>query len=171
MARSPSTSSPRSEPTQQPTMTHHPSHFSFLANVSTPTPGLIQSIAGAGAHYSDMNSVSHTEGHHRRTSSGSNGHGHSHSASGLQAGSGSGSVKHRRVSSVPAGEVNMELYKGVLEDLQDLYECRPTRTIMERRWRRDAVFEDPLAKCQGWNEIAPQVCAALGSYATLCMLE
>lgn len=64
----------------------------------------------------------------------------------------------------------MELYKDVLEDLQDLYECRPTRTIMERRWRRDAVFEDPLAKCQGWNEIAPQVRATLGSYTTLCML-
>lgn len=60
-----------------------------------------------------------------------------------------------------AGEVNLELYQDVLEDLREMYECRPTRIVLERRWRRDAVFEDPLAKCHGWNEIAPQVCTVL----------
>lgn len=75
------------------------------------------------------------------------------------------------MSSIPAGEVDVELYKEVLEDLKDMYECRPTRAIMERRWRRDAVFEDPLAKCQGWHEIAPQVRQSLLSARFVGLLQ
>lgn len=33
---------------------------------------------------------------------------------------------------------------------------RPTLEIFERRWRPDAEFEDPLCKCIGFNEYAPQ---------------
>ncbi|KAH7930890.1 hypothetical protein BV22DRAFT_999907 [Leucogyrophana mollusca] len=44
----------------------------------------------------------------------------------------------------------------IMRDLKELYCCRPTREIFERTWRRDAVFEDPLTKCQGFDQYAPQ---------------
>ncbi|KAH8117428.1 hypothetical protein DFH11DRAFT_1687433 [Phellopilus nigrolimitatus] len=34
--------------------------------------------------------------------------------------------------------------------------ARMLNAIFERSWRKDAVFEDPLAHCEGLNEIAPQ---------------
>lgn len=37
-----------------------------------------------------------------------------------------------------------------------MYCGRTTLEILRRRWRRDAVFEDPLSKCDGFDEYAAQ---------------
>jgi len=47
-------------------------------------------------------------------------------------------------------------HQGVLNDLKELYCCRPTREIFDRSWRRDALFEDPFSKCKGFDEYAAQ---------------
>ncbi|KAF8841183.1 hypothetical protein BDN67DRAFT_967525 [Paxillus ammoniavirescens] len=44
----------------------------------------------------------------------------------------------------------------IMNDLKELYCCRPTRSIFERTWRPDAVFEDPLVKAEGRGEYEPQ---------------
>ncbi|KZP20886.1 hypothetical protein FIBSPDRAFT_1044669 [Athelia psychrophila] len=44
----------------------------------------------------------------------------------------------------------------VIEDLQELYCCRPTTDIFSRRWRPDAQFEDPVCRSQGYKEYAAQ---------------
>ncbi|KAJ2917231.1 hypothetical protein MD484_g3168, partial [Candolleomyces efflorescens] len=43
-----------------------------------------------------------------------------------------------------------------MDDLKELYCCRPTREIFERSWRKDAIFEDPFVQCQGFGEYAAQ---------------
>lgn len=77
-----------------------------------PTPALLESAAG-GAHYSGAK-IEHDTRRLRRGSSG------------------------RRGSSVL--EVKGD-HKKVIQDLNELYCCRPTREILERRWRPDAIFE------------------------------
>lgn len=39
--------------------------------------------------------------------------------------------------------------------IPQLFCGRPTLEILERRWRRDAEFEDTLCKCRGFEEYAP----------------
>lgn len=76
-----------------------------------PTPALIESVAGA-AHYSGVKVDS-------------------------------GPVHHRRRSST-ANEAHTDLkddHARVMQDLIELYCCRPTVEIFERSWRKDATFE------------------------------
>ncbi|KAG8714536.1 hypothetical protein FRC11_008091 [Ceratobasidium sp. 423] len=40
--------------------------------------------------------------------------------------------------------------------LEDLFSSKPNQDIFHRTWRQDAVFEDPLSKCIGYNQYAPQ---------------
>lgn len=44
----------------------------------------------------------------------------------------------------------------IMADLKELYCCRPSEEIFERTWSPDAVFEDPLVKCVGYAQYAPQ---------------
>ncbi|KAG2149157.1 hypothetical protein DEU56DRAFT_781021 [Suillus clintonianus] len=44
----------------------------------------------------------------------------------------------------------------IMAELKELYCCRPSKEIFERTWRPDAVFEDPLVKCEGYEQYAPQ---------------
>ncbi|KAG1877586.1 hypothetical protein DFJ58DRAFT_648892 [Suillus subalutaceus] len=44
----------------------------------------------------------------------------------------------------------------IMADLRELYCCRASKEIFERTWRPDAVFEDPLVKCEGYAQYAPQ---------------
>ncbi|KAG5639594.1 hypothetical protein H0H81_010796 [Sphagnurus paluster] len=77
-----------------------------------PTPALVESVAGA-AHYSGVR-LEHMS-----------------------------SLKRRR-SSHDAGDVHTQLkpsHQRVLEDLRELYECRPTLEIFERSWNKNAEFE------------------------------
>jgi len=96
------------------------------SSILVPTPALVESVAG-GAHYSG--SKVDPEGLRRRHSS-----------------------HDRRMSH---GEVKAD-HKRVMEDLNELYCGRPTREIFDRTWTKDAVFEDPLTKCKGFHEYAPQ---------------
>ncbi|KAH6918942.1 hypothetical protein BKA70DRAFT_1248725 [Coprinopsis sp. MPI-PUGE-AT-0042] len=47
-------------------------------------------------------------------------------------------------------------HQRVLDDLRELYCCRPTKEIIDRLFRKDVEFEDPLAKCHGIGELAAQ---------------
>ncbi|KAF8061493.1 hypothetical protein FPV67DRAFT_1673130 [Lyophyllum atratum] len=92
-----------------------------------PTPALVESVAGA-AHYSGIKLE-------------------------IEA------PLKRRQSSHDAGDIFTELkpsHQRVLDDLKELYCCRPTLEIFERSWNKDAEFEDPLSKCKGYNEYAAQ---------------
>jgi len=64
--------------------------------------------------------------------------------------------KHRRNSSFKQHTEIKHFHQRILEDLTELYCCRPTREIFERSWHRDAEFEDPLSKCKGFDEYAAQ---------------
>lgn len=84
-------------------------------------------------------------------------------------------LKHRRNSSFKQHAEIKHYHQRILEDLAELYCCRPTREIFERSWHRDAEFEvhslsypsestsclaiiqDPLSKCKGFEEYAAQV--------------
>lgn len=81
------------------------------SSILVPTPALVESVAG-GAHYSG--SKVEQEGLKRRYSS-----------------------HERRMSH---GDVKAD-HKRVMEDLKELYCCRPTREIFDRTWSQDAVFE------------------------------
>jgi len=65
-------------------------------------------------------------------------------------------LKHRRNSSLKQHKDIEHYHQHILEDLTELYCCRPTREIFERSWHRDAEFEDPLSKCKGFDEYAAQ---------------
>lgn len=78
---------------------------------SVPTPALLESLAG-GAHYSGVK-IDHDASKARRNSHGK-----------------------------PSNHLEVKAdHKKVIEDLQELYSCRPTVEIFERRWRPDAIFE------------------------------
>ena len=84
-------------------------------------------------------------------------------------------LKHRRNSSFKQHTEIRHYHQRIMEDLTELYCCRPTREIFERSWHRDAEFEvhslsypskstgylaiiqDPLSKCKGFDEYAAQV--------------
>ncbi|KAF8504046.1 hypothetical protein BU17DRAFT_58363 [Hysterangium stoloniferum] len=44
----------------------------------------------------------------------------------------------------------------IVEDIKELFSLRPSLEIFERAWHPDATFEDPLSKCSGFYEYAPQ---------------
>ncbi|KAF9466402.1 hypothetical protein BDZ94DRAFT_1251864 [Collybia nuda] len=101
-------------------------HSSILPR-SVPTPALVESVAGA-AHYSGIRIEPEAQLKRRRSSHGER-------------------------------EVHSELkadHSRVLADLKELYCCRPTLEILDRLWRKDAIFEDPLSKCKGFDEYAAQ---------------
>jgi len=90
-----------------------------------PTPALLESVAG-GAHYSGVK-IERDTSKIRRSSSGKH-------------------TSHMQIK----GD-----HQQVLDDLTELYCCRPTREILERRWRPDARFEVRriwLIDCTGLNE-------------------
>ena len=84
-------------------------------------------------------------------------------------------LKHRRNSSFKQHTEIEHYHQRILEDLTELYCCRPTQEIFERSWHRDAEFEvhslsypsestscltiiqNPLFKCKGYDEYAAQV--------------
>jgi hypothetical protein len=114
------TKSERSNSPELPTQTHVP-HSSF------PTPALVDSVA-AGAHYSGglgPRSVSQT--------SGSDGvHEHTRRRS-----------KHTLEDEAMRESVREPLpdHMQVLDDLEELYACRPTVEIFKRSWNKDGIFE------------------------------
>ncbi|KAI0646827.1 hypothetical protein C8Q79DRAFT_908417 [Trametes meyenii] len=108
-----------------PTITHHRSHRSPVrAN------DILSSIAGA-AHYSGAL--------------------HSHNGEPPL----HPKAWRRRSMSRSAENPNVELaFKGVLEDLEQLYSGKPSLEIVRRRWHNDAVLEHPLFKCANLHEIS-----------------
>ncbi|PVG04231.1 hypothetical protein CPB86DRAFT_778494 [Serendipita vermifera] len=46
--------------------------------------------------------------------------------------------------------------KQVVDDVLELFRSKPTVEIFQRSWSPNAVFEDPLSKCVGYAEYAPQ---------------
>ncbi|CAE7207903.1 unnamed protein product [Rhizoctonia solani] len=46
--------------------------------------------------------------------------------------------------------------RQVIEDVLNLFSSKPNQDIFHRTWRKDAVFEDPLSKCIGYKQYAPQ---------------
>ncbi|KAG8969112.1 hypothetical protein FRC03_004427 [Tulasnella sp. 419] len=115
-------------PSREPSQTYHPER---RASLHLPSISAFESIAG-GAHFSavtdDPNKLSPR---HSRNSSGR------------------GAVFEEEVVLTGAR-------KRVFEDVLLLFCCRPTKDIFERSWRKDAIFEDPLCKCHGYEEYAPQ---------------
>ncbi|KAF5324445.1 hypothetical protein D9611_004314 [Ephemerocybe angulata] len=98
---------------------------------SVPTPSLLESVAGA-AHYSGVKLDPEAIAQKRRRRS-------------LSA--------HRASED---GEVGSAAHQRVLDDLKELFCCRPTTEIFERSWRKDATFQDPLSVCTGYDEYAAQ---------------
>ncbi|SJL00207.1 uncharacterized protein ARMOST_03519 [Armillaria ostoyae] len=100
-------------------------HSSILPH-SIPTPALLESVAGA-AHYSGVKVDPE-------------------------------SLKHRRASMDRRSSANEPVkadHQRIMADLKELYCCRPTVEIFERSWNKDAVFEDPLSYCKGYNDGLP----------------
>lgn len=56
----------------------------------------------------------------------------------------------------PSPPMDDTIRDRIMADLKELYCCRPSEEIFERTWRPDAVFEDPLVKCEGYGQYAPQ---------------
>jgi DNA-directed RNA polymerase subunit N (RpoN/RPB10) len=50
-------------------------------------------------------------------------------------------LKHRRNNSFKRHMEIKHYHQRILDDLTELYCCRPTREIFERSWHRDAEFE------------------------------
>ncbi|KAM6500741.1 hypothetical protein JOM56_003755 [Amanita muscaria] len=46
------------------------------------------------------------------------------------------------------------VHQRILDDLHELYCCRPSYEILDRSWSHDAVFELPLRRCRGYKEYA-----------------
>ncbi|KAI0797763.1 hypothetical protein C8Q75DRAFT_801682 [Abortiporus biennis] len=106
----------------------HPTRRRSSFAVSIPTPDLFGSIA-SGAHYVGAMGSARDE----------------HPGG------------HRRATSVNVDDPKVEdAYREVMEDLKEMFCGRTTLEILNRRWKRDAVFEDPLTRCEGFEEYAPQ---------------
>ncbi|KAG7092250.1 hypothetical protein E1B28_008615 [Marasmius oreades] len=101
-------------------------HPSILPR-SVPTPCLVESVASA-AHYSGARVDADTTNHRRSNSD-------------------------RRSSS----HLNVqEDHRKVMKDLKELYECRTTVELLKSSWHEQAIFEDPLVSCKGYDEYAAQ---------------
>ncbi|ETW85544.1 hypothetical protein HETIRDRAFT_246944, partial [Heterobasidion irregulare TC 32-1] len=109
---------PRPRSPSPPSQTHHHTHFLH----AVPTPALLQSVAGA-AHYSGVDPVKERSIATRRMNSLEHDRGRA------------GPKRHSSAADEGAD------HRAVVDDLKELYECRPTTEILERRWRRDASFE------------------------------
>ncbi|KAI6006042.1 hypothetical protein EDD15DRAFT_2384668 [Pisolithus albus] len=121
--------SPQGQPSSSsppPTITYH--HSPTMLPI--PPPQIAHAAVG-GAHYSTMYTSQHS---HRRASSGD---------------------RPRRASQ-SAGEMEESERRRIVDDLNELFCCRPSIDIFKRTWRRDAVFEDPWVKCEGYDEYGPQ---------------
>jgi len=129
---------PPSPMSNQPSLTYHTS----LLPRSIPTPALLDSALG-GSHYntSGVESVNERRLSMRR---------HSHSPNDATTPNSPG----RRQSVLPA--IPNPLHLAVLDDLKDMYEGSATKEVLQKRWRKDAEYEDPFTKCKGLHEIAPQ---------------
>ncbi|KAG9121114.1 hypothetical protein FRC07_003064 [Ceratobasidium sp. 392] len=46
--------------------------------------------------------------------------------------------------------------KQIVEDAMNLFSGQANQDIFHRSWRLDATFEDPLSKCIGYKQYAPQ---------------
>ncbi|KAH9985564.1 hypothetical protein BJV77DRAFT_108300 [Russula vinacea] len=57
----------------------------------------------------------------------------------------------------------------VLDDIKDMYEGFATKEMLQKRWRKDAEYEDPYTRCKGLNEIAPQWYALPRMYTKLTL--
>jgi len=104
-----------------------PSQIHHPSLLPLPTRALVESAAG-GAHYSGVRVDGESLLKRRRSS-------HDHPSSHL--------------------EVKAD-HQQIIDDLKELYCCRPTLEIFERSWNKDAVFEDPLSKCEGFREYSAQ---------------
>ncbi|KIJ69494.1 hypothetical protein HYDPIDRAFT_106127 [Hydnomerulius pinastri MD-312] len=120
---------PRDLAAAGPVQTSQPTttYHSSKIPVSISTPKIAHSAA-AGAHYSGAPVMQ--EAHRRSTSSGE--------------------------ASRTSPEDEKVSRERIMNDLEELYSCRPTKKIFERTWRPDAVFEDPLVKAECQSEYEPQ---------------
>ncbi|KAF8497073.1 hypothetical protein F5888DRAFT_1700095 [Russula emetica] len=150
MALSPP-SSPISHPASPANLPTQTYHVSILPR-SIPTAALLDSAVG-GAHYSGVESVNE-----RRRSVRS----HTHSSNANENG-----ASLRRRSSVVA-EPN-PFHLTVVDDLKDMYEGFATKEMLQKRWRKDAEYEDPYTRCKGLNEIASQWYALPRMYTKLAL--
>jgi len=152
MALSPP-SSPTSHPTSPTNLPTHTYHISILPR-SIPTPALLDSAVG-GAHYSGVESVNER----RRSVRSSNTHALNANEIGVSLG--------RRRSTIVA-EPN-PFHLTVVDDLKDMYEGVATKEMLQKRWRKDAEYEDPYTRCKGLNEIASQWYALPRMYTKLAV--
>jgi len=129
---------PRPLSPSNPNFPTHTYHSSLLPR-SIPTSALLDSVAG-GAHYSGVESVNERRRSLNR--------GHSLTAHAL------GSPRPRRQSNLPGAARASHL--AAMDDLKEMYEGHSTKEMIQKRWRKDAAFEDPFTRCKGLNEIAPQ---------------
>ncbi|KAI0303404.1 hypothetical protein B0F90DRAFT_1626557 [Multifurca ochricompacta] len=74
-------------------------------------------------------------------------------------------VNSRRRSTLPTAPNALHL--AVMDDLKEMYEGNSTKEMLQKRWRRDAVYEDPFTRCKGLHEIAPQWYALPRMYSKL----
>ncbi|KAI0003256.1 hypothetical protein BJV74DRAFT_812558 [Russula compacta] len=139
-------------PGVHPTLTYH----SMLLPRSIPTPALLDS-AVSGAHYSGVESI--TE---RRRSV----RGHSQILSGGGGGANDSNLARRRSTASAAPN---PLHLAILDDIKDMYEGFATKELLQKRWRKDAEYEDPFTRCKGLNEIAPQWYALPRMYTKLAV--
>jgi len=130
---------PPSPTSNQPSLTYHNS----LLPRSIPTPALLDSALG-GAHYSGASGVEAVNERRRSMRR------HSRSPNGAPP----NSPGLRRQSVLPA--VPNPFHLAALDDLKDMYEGLATKEMLQKRWRKDAEYEDPFTKCKGLHEIAPQ---------------
>ncbi|KAL4067550.1 hypothetical protein J3A83DRAFT_4096743 [Scleroderma citrinum] len=94
------------------------------------SPPQIVHPAVGGAHYSGTHSWLRS---HRRTSS---------------------DGQPSRATQSPEDELTSR--QRIMNDLMELYCCRPSLEIFERIWRHDSIFEDPWVRCEGYDQYAPQ---------------
>lgn len=88
-----------------------------------PTPALLESVAG-GAHYSGIKVDGEAAKKRRRSS------------------------VHREAS----GDVSSG-HQRVVDDLKELYCCRPSVEIFERSWTKDAQYQVRLPLLQVWEPV------------------
>jgi len=117
-------------------------------------PALLDSVAG-GAHYSGVESVNERRRSLNR--------GHSQNAHTI----GSPRRQSHRLSHPPGAASASHL--AAMDDLRDMYEGRASKEMMQRRWRKDAAYEDPYTRCKGLHEIAPQWYALPRMYSNLAI--